>query len=74
MDSNALGWAADTQIGGYGELRFNRDLGGADNNEVDLPRWVLFVNDSLSDRIKLYSEFELDPAQESELPTNCRLA
>ncbi|MGJ8723773.1 MAG: porin [Roseibacillus sp.] len=55
-----LDWARNTQIGGYGELHLNRDLGGGDNNQIDFHRWVLFVNHSFSDRIKLYSEFELE--------------
>lgn len=53
-------WAENTHIGGYGELHLNRDLGGGDSNEIDFHRWVLFVNHSFSDRIKLYSEFELE--------------
>ncbi|MFC0017002.1 porin [Roseibacillus persicicus] len=60
VDSSALAWAANTQIGGYGELHFNRDLGGGGDNTVDFHRWVLFLNHSFSDRIKLYSEFELE--------------
>ena len=55
-----LDWARNTQIGGYGELHLNRDLGGGDGNQIDFHRWVLFVNHSFSDRIKLYSEFELE--------------
>lgn len=59
-DGFGLEWAKNTQIGGYGELHLNQDLGGGDNNQIDFHRWVMFLNHSFSDRIKLYSEFELE--------------
>ncbi|MBK1835343.1 porin [Roseibacillus ishigakijimensis] len=58
--SSALAWAEKTTIGGYGELHLSRDLGGSEDNAIDFHRWVLFLNHSFSDRIKLYSEFELE--------------
>ena len=50
-------WFNNVTIGGYGELHLN--LNQDDANEVDYHRWVLFINHRFSDKIVLYSEFEL---------------
>ncbi|MGC6427221.1 MAG: porin [Akkermansiaceae bacterium] len=50
------GWWEKTSIGGYGELHLNT----GDKDQIDFHRWVLFVNHSFTDRIKLFSEFELE--------------
>ena len=50
-------WFNNVSIGGYGELHLN--LNQDDDNEIDFHRWVLFINHRFSDKINLYSEFEL---------------
>ncbi|MDB4333998.1 OprO/OprP family phosphate-selective porin [Akkermansiaceae bacterium] len=49
-------WYEKTSIGGYGELNLNT----GDKDQIDFHRWVLFVNHRFNDRIKLFSEFELE--------------
>ena len=51
-------WFNNVTIGGYGELHLN--LNKDDANEIDYHRWVLFINHRFSDKIVLYSEFELE--------------
>ncbi len=53
----------DTHIGGYGEMHLNNLKGGggaADKEEIDFHRFVLFVNHDFSDRLRLYTELELE--------------
>ncbi|MEZ5596714.1 MAG: hypothetical protein R3E84_10030 [Pseudomonadales bacterium] len=53
-----------TRIGGYGEMHYNNldtDAGGA-SREIDNHRYVLFVNHTFTDRIKFYSELEVEHA------------
>lgn len=50
------GWWEKTSIGGYGELHLNT----GDKDQIDFHRWVLFVNHRFNDRVKLFSEFELE--------------
>lgn len=50
------GWWEKTSIGGYGEMHLNM----GDKDEIDFHRWVLFVNHRFNDRVKLFSEFELE--------------
>jgi hypothetical protein len=54
--SSGAGWWEKTSLGGYGELHLNT----GDKDEIDFHRWVLFVNHRFSDRVKLFSEFELE--------------
>ncbi len=59
------GWFEKTSLGAYGELHFNWLEGsdGADNkSQVDFHRFVLFVNHEFSDKIRFYSELELEHA------------
>ncbi len=55
--SKAASWAEDTQIGGYGELHYN-NLDSKE--EVDFHRFVLFFNHQFSDKIRFFSELELE--------------
>lgn len=54
--NSGSGWWEKTSIGGYGELHLNT----GDKDQIDFHRWVLFINHSFTDRIKLFSEFELE--------------
>ncbi len=58
-------WADKTSIGGYGELHYNEltgKNGGSDLNRVDFHRFVLYYGHQFTDRIRFFSEFELEHA------------
>lgn len=55
--SKTAAWAEHTQVGGYGELHYN-NLDSKE--EVDFTRFVLYFNHQFSDKIRLYSELELE--------------
>jgi len=53
--------ASDTSIGGYGELHYNRVRADAgDSDEIDFHRFVLFFNHEFTDRVRFFSELELE--------------
>jgi len=52
-----------TQIGGYGELHYNNvaaDDASGDLKRVDLHRLVTFISHDFSDRIRFFSEIEIE--------------
>ncbi|MDT8309910.1 MAG: porin [Methylophaga sp.] len=54
-----------TSIGGYGELHYNNleNKGNAeDKDELDFHRFVLFFNHEFNDRLRFFSELELEHA------------
>ena len=53
--------ASGTSIGGYGELHYNNVSSDAgDEKEIDFHRFVLFVNHEFTDRVRFFSELELE--------------
>ncbi len=53
--------AQRTTIGGYGELHYNSTKSDAgDSDEIDFHRFVLFFGHEFSDRVRFFSEFELE--------------
>ena len=56
------GWWERTSLGGYGELHLNQ----GDKEQIDFHRWVLFLNHRYNDRIKLFSELELEHSLSGE--------
>lgn len=46
-----------THVGGYGELHYNNLDSG---NEIDFHRFILFVGHNFTDRIRFFSELELE--------------
>ena len=53
--------AQKTTIGGYGELHYNNTKSDAgDSDEIDVHRFVLFFGHEFSDRVRFFSEFELE--------------
>jgi phosphate-selective porin len=55
--------ASKTTIGGYGELHYKNledQNGSADKDEIDFHRFVLFFGHEFNDRLRLFSEFELE--------------
>ncbi len=53
----AASWAENTQIGGYGEMHYNNLDSG---NEIDFHRFVLFFGHQFSDRLRFFSEVEIE--------------
>lgn len=54
------GFGGRTSLGGYGELHYNNIKDGDD--KIDFHRFVLFVNHEFNDRIRLFTELELEHA------------
>lgn len=58
-----------TSIGGYGELHYNNlenQGAGEDKDEIDFHRFVLFFNHEFNDRLRLFTELELEHALAGE--------
>jgi len=54
---------AETSIGGYGELHYNNlDKNGTDFTELDFHRFVLEFSHDFNDKIRFFSELELEHA------------
>lgn len=57
-------WADATQLSAYGELHLNQlknnKPGGADKKEMDFHRFVLFVGHQFNDRMRFFSELEVE--------------
>ena len=64
LDSVAITSAnATTEIGGYGELHYNNlnaTDSSQDSEEIDFHRFVLFFGHDFSDRVRFFSELELE--------------
>jgi hypothetical protein len=57
--------STETTIGGYGELHYNSldaDDAANDVDEIDFHRFVLFVGHRFGDRVRFFSELELEHA------------
>lgn len=56
--------SSKTSIGGYGELHYNNLENQADSaddkDEIDFHRFVLFFNHEFNDRLRLFTELELE--------------
>lgn len=50
------GWWNKTSIGGYGEMHYN----GGNQDQIDFHRFVLFFGHQFTDRIRFFSELELE--------------
>ena len=55
--STGGGWWEKTSLGGYGELHYNSRDG---DDSVDFHRYVLYVGHEFTDRVRFFSEFELE--------------
>jgi hypothetical protein len=56
-------WAENNRIGGYGELHYNNldgKGGAADKDELDLHRFVLFFGHEFNERMRFFSELEVE--------------
>ena len=61
--SRVASWAENTQIGGYGELHYN-NLDS--KKEIDFHRFVLFFGHQFTDRLRMFSELELEHAESGD--------
>ncbi len=52
-----------TTIGGYGELHYNNT---DSTNEIDMHRFILFLGHEFTDRIRFWSELEVEHSQAGE--------
>lgn len=50
---------ADTRLGGYGELHYNNKAGG---DKLDFHRFVLFASHKFNERLRFFSELEVEHA------------
>lgn len=50
------GWWNKTSIGGYGEMHYN----GGNQDQIDFHRFVLFFGHQFTDRIRFFSELEIE--------------
>src|SRR5512143_3560656 len=53
---------SDTQIGGYGEINYNRFREDSSRTQADLRRFVLFFGHRFNDRLSFKSEVEWEHA------------
>ncbi len=64
--SGKSGWWEKTTIGGYGELHYNNHLTESDprqrKNEIDFHRFVLFFGHQFTDKLRFFSELEVEHA------------
>ncbi|MDH4235253.1 MAG: porin, partial [Gallionella sp.] len=66
-------WAEKTQFGGYGELHLNKlkndKPGGSNKDELDFHRFILFMGHQFNDRVRFFSELEVEHAQAKDTQT-----
>ena len=63
-DTDEGGWTDRMSIGGYGELHYNNinNDGIDDKNEIDFHRFVLFFGYEFTEKLRFWSELELEHA------------
>lgn len=55
--------SGSTTIGGYGEAVYNNYKDGSKKTEADFKRFIVFLGHKFSDRVKLFSELEVEHAK-----------
>lgn len=61
--ASTASWAEKTHIGGYGEMHYNNlDTDDGRKKEIDFHRFVLFFGHQFTDRLRFWSELELEHA------------
>jgi hypothetical protein len=62
--STGAPWTEKSQFGAYGEMHYNNlrndKAGGDDKKEIDFHRFVLFFGHQFNDKIRFFSELELE--------------
>ena len=59
-DSSLASWTEKTSLGGYGEIHYNHVEDGDD--KIDAHRFVLYVGHQFTDKVRFFSEIELEHA------------
>lgn len=64
-DSSVNRWFEKTQLGGYAEVLYNNGTSNSDNsdnisNELDVQRFVFYINHQFTDKLRFFSETELE--------------
>jgi len=62
VESLEIAPASDTTLGGYGELHYNNLSAdsGVDTDEIDFHRFVMFFGHRFNDRVRFFSELEVE--------------
>jgi hypothetical protein len=58
--SGGAAWTNRTTVGGYGEMLYNNETSGSSTKELDIQRFVLFVNHEFTDNLRFVSETEIE--------------
>ena len=69
MENQPVNYEPATKLGGYGELHVNmleNQANGESFNELDLHRFVLFLQHDFNDRLRFNSELEIEHAYSGE--------
>jgi len=61
-ENNAVASDIQTTVGGYGELHYNNVRDSNGDRKIDFHRFVLFFNHEFNDRIRFFSELEIEHA------------
>ena len=57
------GGSGSTTVGGYGEAVYNNYRNGGKKDEADLKRFIIFLGHKFSDRLRFFSELEVEHAK-----------
>ncbi|NOX76501.1 MAG: porin [Gammaproteobacteria bacterium] len=57
------GSSGKTTLGGYGEMHYKNQTRGGDTSEIDFHRFILFMGHEFNDKIRFFSELEVEHAQ-----------
>jgi len=63
IDSGSLAgtsWADRTSIGGYGEMLYNNETSGSTTKELDIQRFIIFLNHEFNESLRFVSELEIE--------------
>ena len=63
LKGQTAGNAGKTTVGGYGEAVYNNYRDGSKKDEADLKRFIIFLGHKFSDRLKFFSELEVEHAK-----------
>jgi len=53
-------WADRTTVGAYGEMLYNGETSGSSTKELDIQRFVIFLNHQFNERLRFVSELEIE--------------
>ena len=58
--SQGSSWADRTTIGAYGEVLYNNETSSASSKELDVQRFVIFLNHEFNESLRFNSELEIE--------------